>query len=100
MPSRGTREPPALVDLHVHSSCSADGASSIADYAQRAAELGLSAVGFCEHVDLDPRDQDYGYLVLSRYDQEIAAARVLTEHLGFDAVVNCIFVFQKSWKYN
>jgi histidinol-phosphatase (PHP family) len=34
-------------------------------------------VGFCEHVDLDPRDQDYGYLDLSRYHQEIAAARIL-----------------------
>jgi histidinol-phosphatase (PHP family) len=34
-------------------------------------------VGFCEHVDLDPRDQDYGYLDMSRYQQEIAAARLL-----------------------
>jgi histidinol-phosphatase (PHP family) len=67
----------ALVDLHVHSTCSGDGASSIADYAQRAAELGFVEVGFCEHVDFDPRDQDYGYLVPSDYDQQVAHARAL-----------------------
>lgn len=64
-----------LVDLHVHSSCSADGGSSITDYARRAAALGLAQVGFCEHIDLDPRDRDYGYLDLKRYDREIMAAR-------------------------
>ena len=67
----------ALVDLHVHSTCSADGASSIADYARRAAALGFVEVGFCEHVDFDPRDQDYGYLVPSDYDQQVAHARAL-----------------------
>jgi histidinol-phosphatase (PHP family) len=65
-----------LMDLHVHSDCSDDGVSSITDYARRGAELGLSEVGFCEHVDLDPRDSGYGYLELERYDQEMAAARV------------------------
>jgi histidinol-phosphatase (PHP family) len=76
MPPRGAHSPQALVDLHVHSSCSADGKSSIGDYARRAAELGFREVGFCEHVDLDPRDQDYGYLDMSRYQQEIAAAQI------------------------
>ena len=69
------RRNPVLVDLHVHSVCSADGASSIADYARQAAVLGLEEVGFCEHVDLDPRDQDYGYLDILSYDQQIARAR-------------------------
>jgi histidinol-phosphatase (PHP family) len=77
MPPGGTRSPQARVDLHVHSSCSADGEASIGDYARRAVTLGLREVGFCEHVDLDPRDQDYGYLDLSRYHQEIASARIL-----------------------
>jgi histidinol-phosphatase (PHP family) len=67
----------ALVDLHVHSACSADGASSIAEYARRAAALGFVEVGFCEHVDFDPRDQDYGYLVPSDYDHQVAHARAL-----------------------
>ena len=64
-----------LVDLHVHSDCSDDGVSSITEYARRAVEMGLAEVGFCEHVDLDPRDCGYGYLEPGRYDQEIAAAR-------------------------
>jgi histidinol-phosphatase (PHP family) len=66
-----------VVDLHVHSTCSVDGASSIADYARRAAALGLAEVGFCEHLDLDPRDRDYDYLDLTRYGQEVAAARAM-----------------------
>jgi histidinol-phosphatase (PHP family) len=69
------RLPPGLVDLHVHSTCSADGAATIAGYARRAQELGLAEVGFCEHVDLDPRDRTCGYLDLARYDREMAAAR-------------------------
>jgi histidinol-phosphatase (PHP family) len=66
-----------LVDLHVHSICSADGASSIADYALRAEALGLVEMGLAEHVDFDPRDGDYGHLDLAGYDHQIAAARAL-----------------------
>jgi histidinol-phosphatase (PHP family) len=66
---------PAAMDLHVHSDCSADGLSSITEYAQRAGMLGLAMVGFCEHVDLDPRDQDYGFLDAQRYEQEIESSR-------------------------
>jgi histidinol-phosphatase (PHP family) len=64
----------AYVDLHVHSTCSADGRSSIADHARRAAALGLAEVGFCEHQDFDRRDQHYLYLDPERYGREIAAA--------------------------
>jgi len=46
-----------MIDLHVHSTCSADGGSSIADYARRAQELSLAEVGLCEHADFDPRDR-------------------------------------------
>jgi histidinol-phosphatase (PHP family) len=67
-----------LVDLHVHSTCSGDGESSIEEYARQAGILGLAEVGFCEHVDLDPRDRGCGYLDLGRYDQELAAARAAT----------------------
>lgn len=75
LPAAGGRNPSPLLDLHVHSTCSADGTSSIAQYARRAAELGLVEVGFCEHADFDPRDRHGGYLDVSRYDREIAAAR-------------------------
>jgi histidinol-phosphatase (PHP family) len=63
------------VDLHVHSTLSADGASSIADHARRAVALGLAEVGFCEHLDLDPRDRTRAFLDLARYDCELEAAR-------------------------
>jgi histidinol-phosphatase (PHP family) len=63
------------MDLHVHSTCSSDGLSSIGDYARQARSAGLWAIGFCEHVDFDPRDRDYHYLDLARYNQELAAAR-------------------------
>jgi histidinol-phosphatase (PHP family) len=65
------------IDLHVHSTCSADGASSIAEHARRAEALGLAEIGFCEHVDFDPRDSGYGYIDLARYDRELALARSL-----------------------
>jgi histidinol-phosphatase (PHP family) len=64
-----------LLDLHVHSTCSADGTSSIAEYARRAAEMGLFEVGLCEHADFDPRDRSFGFLDLPRYDKEMDAAQ-------------------------
>jgi histidinol-phosphatase (PHP family) len=64
-------------DLHVHSTCSADGESSIADHARQAARLGLAEVGFCEHADFDARDRSYGTLDLARYDRELAEARAM-----------------------
>jgi histidinol-phosphatase (PHP family) len=70
------------LDLHVHSTCSADGVSSLAAHARRAAELGLVEVGFCEHVDLDPRDLGYDHLDLARYDRELAAARAMVPRVG------------------
>jgi histidinol-phosphatase (PHP family) len=75
MPTGGARDNPALVDLHVHSTCSGDGVSSIEEYARQADALGLAEVGFCEHVDLDPRDEGYGYFDPGRYNREMAAAR-------------------------
>lgn len=64
-----------LLDLHVHSNCSVDGGSSILEYGRQAEGLGLAEIGFCEHVDLDPRDQGFDCLNLAQYDQEMAAAR-------------------------
>jgi histidinol-phosphatase (PHP family) len=77
MPPGNSDNSSARVDLHVHSSWSADGESGVGDYAQRAAAQGFRGVGFCEHVDLDPRDQDYGFLDMARYDQEITNARTV-----------------------
>ncbi len=73
--------PSALIDMHVHSTCSPDGASSILDYARRAGDLELAEIGICEHVDFDPRDQDYGYLDSVHYDREIVTARDAVPHV-------------------
>jgi histidinol-phosphatase (PHP family) len=75
MPIGGASGAPVLVDLHVHSTCSIDGSSTIEEYAAQAEGLGLAEVGFCEHVDLDPRDGGYGYLDPERYDGAVASAR-------------------------
>jgi histidinol-phosphatase (PHP family) len=65
----------ALCDLHVHSTLSADGISTLAEHAARAAELGLQALGFAEHADFDPRDRSYGFLDPEDYAQQLAAAQ-------------------------
>ncbi|MGD2206081.1 MAG: histidinol-phosphatase HisJ family protein [Anaerolineae bacterium] len=66
---------PTIIDLHAHSTCSGDGLSSLTEHAHHAAELELAEVGFCEHMDFDPRDRSYLFLDPVRYDAEIAAAR-------------------------
>jgi histidinol-phosphatase (PHP family) len=75
MPIGGASGAPVLVDMHVHSTCSIDGASTIEEYVAQAEGLGLAEVGFCEHVDLDARDRGYGYLDPERYDRAVASAR-------------------------
>jgi histidinol-phosphatase (PHP family) len=63
------------MDMHVHSTCSGDGASSIVKYARAAIDQGLAEVGFCEHADFDPRDSGYGSLDLVGYDRELASGQ-------------------------
>jgi histidinol-phosphatase (PHP family) len=75
----GLRYTPALVDLHVHSTCSCDGASSIAEYTRQAAALGVVEVGFCEHLDLDQRDRAWNYLNPARYAQEFAITQASSD---------------------
>lgn len=78
MAAPGQTSSPLMMDMHVHSTCSVDGASRIMDYARRAANLGLAYVGFCEHVDLDPRDRGCHHLDSNRYDREMAAGRAVS----------------------
>jgi histidinol-phosphatase (PHP family) len=75
----GLGHPPALVDLHVHSTCSFDGVSSMAEYTRQAEALGVAEVGFCEHLDLDPRDRACNYLNAAGYVQEHAIARAASD---------------------
>ncbi len=62
-------------DLHVHSFLSHDGEGSISDYCERAVKQGMKAIGFSEHVDLDPRDMVSFRHDYERYCQEINDAR-------------------------
>jgi len=80
-----------VIDLHVHSTCSADGGASIADYARRAQELALAEVGMCEHADFDQRDRSYRYMDLARYDQEIAAARAIAPEVRLRQAVEITY---------
>lgn len=81
MPAGGARDVPGLVDLHVHSTCSGDGVSSIEEYARQGEVLGLAEIGYCEHVDFDPRDEGYGNFDAGRYNEEMASARAAVDQV-------------------
>ena len=101
---------PAFVDMHVHSTCSGDGESTIAEHARRAAALGLAELGFCEHQDLDPRDRSYLFLDPARFDREIAAAQALVSQVRLRQGVEITYqaklenelrawLAERSWDY-
>jgi histidinol-phosphatase (PHP family) len=75
MPAGSSINSLPAIDLHLHSTYSADGASSVGEYTRQAEILGLTELGFCEHLDLDPRDSGYGYFDPGRYSRGIAAAQ-------------------------
>jgi len=79
--------PVPLLDLHVHSTCSVDSETGIGDYVRRARDLGLVEIGFCEHVDLDPRDMGYGHTDPAHYDREIASARAKASVWASDLLI-------------
>jgi histidinol-phosphatase (PHP family) len=64
-----------LLDYHLHSTCSADGISTIAHYCCRAAEQKFVEIGFCEHVDFDPRDRGCGFFDYAFFRRQIEAQR-------------------------
>jgi len=64
-----------MIDLHLHSHHSHDGEGEIADFCQRALELGLVEIGFLEHLDLYPLDPHFGLHNYERYLEEIERAR-------------------------
>ena len=64
-----------MLDYHLHSTCSADGISTIAQYCRRAAERGFIEIGFCEHSDFDPRDRSYDFFDYALFRCQIEAQR-------------------------
>jgi histidinol-phosphatase (PHP family) len=65
----------APCDFHVHTAASHDGRGTVAEYCERAVQQHLTAIGFCEHLDLDPRDQVSGQHDYEAYRAQIEAAR-------------------------
>lgn len=65
----------AQFDFHVHTSLSHDGKGTVDDYCQLAVKKGMKAIGFCEHVDLDPKDVYYGRHDYESYREQIEEAR-------------------------
>jgi histidinol-phosphatase (PHP family) len=69
-------KPPRLpADLHVHSTCSSDGTSTIEAMCQAALELGVGAVCFTDHWDFDERDPGYGRFNYDEYTGLVEAAK-------------------------
>jgi histidinol-phosphatase (PHP family) len=64
-----------LLDYHVHSKYSVDAEGDLRDHCQQALAKRLLDLGFADHLDFEPRDAGYGYLVLDRYLQEVAQCR-------------------------
>jgi histidinol-phosphatase (PHP family) len=64
-----------LLDYHLHSKCSADGDSTIAQYCRRAAGQRFIEIGFCEHADFDPRDYSYDFFDYALFRCQIEAER-------------------------
>ncbi len=64
-----------MMDLHLHSAISHDGKAAIREICRKAQELGLSELGFTEHLDLYPKDPHFGLHNYAQYREEIAEAR-------------------------
>jgi histidinol-phosphatase (PHP family) len=71
-------------DLHIHSTCSADGASSMAEHCEAATGIGLGALCFTDHWDFDEQDAGYGRFDYGEYTGLVEAAK--TEYAGRLAV--------------
>lgn len=64
-----------LVDFHIHTTLSCDGHCTIDEVCRKAIEIGLEAICFTEHFDLDPNDPGYGFLNYEEYSSRLEEAR-------------------------
>ena len=71
-------------DLHIHTAFSHDGSGSVEECCRNAVALGLSVIGFSEHVDFDPADPGYGCF---RYEDIASAVCRARELYGSDLIV-------------
>jgi histidinol-phosphatase (PHP family) len=66
-----------LVDLHLHSTFSPDARVTAEQHCRTALSLGIRRIGFSEHLEFDPSDQDFGYFNYPAYLAEIRRCREL-----------------------
>lgn len=62
-------------DLHVHSTCSIDGTSTMEEHCESAVAIGLGAICFTDHWDFDEQDAGYGRFDYEEYTALIEAVR-------------------------
>ncbi|MBC7234295.1 MAG: histidinol-phosphatase HisJ family protein [Chloroflexi bacterium] len=67
--------PAQAADMHVHSHFSVDSQATIEAMCRAAIDLGLKALCFAEHMDLNPNDEGYGFFRYQAYSQAIDEAR-------------------------
>ncbi len=69
----------------------------MADYCQRASELGFVEIGFCEHADFDPRDRSYDYFDYAAFRRQIETQRERFGHgLAVRAAVEVTYQASKE----
>lgn len=64
-----------IYDTHVHTTFSADGVSSLEDYARRVKEGIINGIGFAEHIDFLPECGSYGFLEPAVYIKAVEEYR-------------------------
>jgi histidinol-phosphatase (PHP family) len=64
-----------MVDFHIHTTLSCDGHCTVDEICRKAIEIGLRAICFTEHLDLDPADPGYGFLDYEEYGARLEEAR-------------------------
>lgn len=67
--------PRVTADYHMHSLHSGDGHEPVSAFCEAAVERGLSAIGFCEHLDFEETDLCYGVFDYDAYSRAIDEAR-------------------------
>lgn len=63
------------VDLHLHSNHSVDGHATIDEMCRAASEKQFNVICFTEHVDMNPKDDGFGFFNFDTYSDDIKRAR-------------------------
>lgn len=64
-----------MIDLHVHTSHSADSEASMEEYCRKAIDSGIRIICFTDHIDCNKADWGYGYYSADKFFNEFAEIR-------------------------